>query len=433
MRRLFAALLIVAALAAAQEGRQPRVLEVFREFDRLAGQPLWPGFEPQNTAVEVFDGADTYLYHHPRPPEGFRALAAGIFVFSGQHESVRANTGTEVNGIPTATAEISRDSQRSNAELASLLIHETFHVYEKKAHPNWAANEAELFTYPLDDAGLLLQRRLETLALVRALQAKAAPDAACWTVAALLQRQERFAKMPPGAAAYERGIELNEGLAQYVEYQSIHRPAALTPDDFPLEQIRQRGYATGQVFALLLDHFAPPWKSQIGDTPLDSLLREHIPQAAGACAFSEQDAAAQREGAKREVKQLVASRAKRKQEFLDAPGWIITIVAGKEPLWPQGFDPWNVANLGNKEVLHSRWLKLGNSSGTIEVLNHASLTEAAGAHPLFNGVRKLIVTGLPQPKITEADGKVTVDVPGAHGSFAGAVERSGQTILIKLP
>src|SRR4051794_32412873 len=139
-----------------------QVLEVFREFDRIGAQPLWPGFEPTKTAVEVYDGTNTYLYHHPKPPEGFTPVAGapGVFMFPGQHDSVRANTGTELNGVPTATADISK-SKTTTREQAALLIHETFHVYEKKAHPKWAANEAELFTYPMDDPDLLFRRRDE--------------------------------------------------------------------------------------------------------------------------------------------------------------------------------------------------------------------------------------------------------------------------------
>ena len=72
MRRTLAALLLLVALATGQQ--PPNVVEVFREFDRIAAQPLWPGFEPRGIAVEVYDGANTYLYHHPKPPEGFVPL-----------------------------------------------------------------------------------------------------------------------------------------------------------------------------------------------------------------------------------------------------------------------------------------------------------------------------------------------------------------------
>ena len=433
MRNIVTALLLFFSLAPAQP--QPKVVQVFHEFGRISAQPLWPGFEPGTVPVEVFDGANTYLFHHPKPPEGFQPQegAAGVFVFPGQHDTVRANTGTEVNGVSTATADISKD-QRPPDEVASLLIHETFHVFQGKAHPKWGGNEMDLFTYPLDDADLLLERRLETLALLHALQAKRDSDSRCWSEAALAYRQQRFAKLPAGAVGYERGTELKEGLAQYVEYLSIHKAAALAPEDFPAGIVRQRGYATGQALALLLDRLGGEWKTHLDSgSSLDELLRARIGLAGKQCAIPRKDVAAHSQRAHSEVEQLVAGRAERKQEFLAAPGWRIELLAGKEPLWPQGFDPWNVSMLSPNEVLHSRWLKLGNGSGAIEVLNHASLTQGAGAHPIFNGVRRLTVTGLPEPKVTEAGGKVTVEAAGVKGTLAGTLERSDHAILIRLP
>src|SRR4051812_24970939 len=277
----FVALSFLFPLGAATQQPRPaagaQVLEVFREFDRIGAQPLWPGFEPTKTAVEVFDGTNTYLYHHPKPPEGFAPLAgaSGVFVFHGQHDSVRANTGTELNGVPTATADISK-SNSSTREQAALLIHETFHVYEKKAHPKWAANEGELFTYPFENVPVLTLRRLETHALVEALQAQDQRHGRCLTDLALQLRMKRAELMSAGAIAYERGIELNEGLAQYVEYRSIAKVPALKIADFPNELIRQRDYASGQAWALLLDRYEPGWEASADNGALDEKLREYL-------------------------------------------------------------------------------------------------------------------------------------------------------------
>ncbi|MBI2678598.1 MAG: hypothetical protein HYX28_07430 [Candidatus Koribacter versatilis] len=431
MRNVLAVVLLLATTAVAQT---PHVVEVFHEFDRIGAPPLWPGFEPTKTAVEVFDGTNTYLYHHPKPPEGFTPLAGapGVVVFAGQHDSVRANTGTELNAVPTATADLSK-SKATVREQAALLIHETFHVYEKQAHPKWAANEAELFTYPFEDAELLAVRRVETTELLAALNTKSDPQAMCAAIWPLDVRKQRFAKMTADAVAYERGIELNEGLAQYLEYKSIGRPYALTNADFPVEQIRQRAYATGQALAILLDRSGRDWKEAMDGKPLDVLLDESIKEDCGSL-FLEHDSPDVRQ-AEEDVRRLVASRQQRKRDFLSAPGWRIEIVAGKEPLWPQGFDPWNVSNLGDNNILHTRWAKMGNGAGVMEALDHASLTEGVGPHPLFNGAKRFIITGLAAPPtIHEKDGKLTIAAPGAKGSFTGAsVTTTGTTVVLRLP
>lgn len=428
-----AALLLCLGLASSLSGGAPGVLDVLREFDRLASQPLWPGFEPGKVPVEVYDGTRTYLVHHPKLPEGFQPVAnrPGTFIFEGRHDSVRANTGTELNGVPTATADLSKGI-KSTAAAAALLVHESFHVYQKAAHPGWTANEAELFTYPVDDARGLAQRRMETVALVRALQAKKDDDARCWARAALEARRTRFAALSEGAAAYERGIEKAEGLAQYVEDRAIRAPARLSEADFPAEEIRQRGYATGQAWAILLDRFGD-WKPGLGDTSLDAALRPRLAAEGRACALTEAETQAASARAEREVAEVVAGRGKRKSAFLAAPGWTVEVVAGSEPLWPQGFDPWNVANLGDHLVLHTRWMKVGNGSGSLEVLDRPSLTEGVGPHPLFNGARRLVVTGLPEPKVVATEGQVTVETEGAKGTFRARLEREGQKVRLLLP
>jgi hypothetical protein len=60
----------------------------------------------------------------------------------------------------------------------------------------------------------------------------------------------------------------------------------------------------------------------------------------------------------------------------------------------------------------------------------ASLTEPVGAHPLFEGVRRLIVTGLAEPRVSEADGKVTIEAAGVTASFGGAVERAANSLVL---
>jgi len=314
----------------------------------------------------------------------------------------------------------------------ALLVHECFHVHQKAAHPDWTANEAELFTYPVDDATILAERRQETLALVRALQARKDEDARCWARSALAVRGKRAASLPEGALAYERGIEKNEGLAQYVEDLSLHAGARLTDADFPAEEIRQRGYGTGQAWALLLDRFGD-WKAGLGATPLDEVLRARLGSEGAVCALSPDAIRSATARAERDAAEVLASRGTRRSAFLAAPGWTVEIVAGGEPLWPQGFDPWNVKNLGERVVLHTRWVKVGNGAGSVEVLDRPSLTEGLGPHPLFNGARRLVVTGLAEPALTEGEGQVGIEAKGLKGSFRGRVERGERRIRLLLP
>jgi hypothetical protein len=420
------------------------VYAVVEEVDRISARAaLWPGFDPRRVPLAIFDGRTTLLIRHPNPPAEFVSLSSrrGVYGFAGRHESVTANAPAKLNGVWTATAMLTFDKRRTPREQAALVIHEAFHVFQRERHADWAGNEAELFVYPFEDADALRLRRLETLALSRAEAVRAKDDAGCWATAALKFRAERFARIPAGSAAYERGTELNEGLASYVEALAAGREhrAGLPAEDFAAGEVRQRAYATGRALALLLDRFGPGWKQKLegGDKrTLDELLAASLPaHGAARCEIEPSVSQGARERARQDVAALIAKRESLRRDFLARPGWKLELVAAEgSPLFPQGFDPLNVERVGPREVLHTRWLKLGGAAGTIELINRASLTEGAGAHPLFNGVRRLTVTGLAaEPTISESGGKTTITSENLKAEFTGVeVTRSGQTLLVRL-
>jgi len=130
---------------------------------------------------------------------------------------------------------------------------------------------------------------------------------------------------------------------------------------------------------------------------------------------------------------LEKSRQARLGRFEGKEGWRVIVEAGNEPLWPQGFDPLNVERMDSARVLHTRFLKLGNAAGRMEMLNAEALTTGAGEHPLFQGVRRVELTGLALPDVTEADRNVTIKANGLDLEFAGArLTRDGNTLIVSI-
>ena len=429
------------------------VYAVIAEVDRIAAtQVLWPNFDPRRIPVEIYDGQTTLLFRHPAPPPEFTSLSSrqGVWAFPGRHETVTANAPAKLNNVLTATVMLKPGGKESLRERAALVIHETFHVFQRERYPKWSGDELQLFVYPFDDAELLALRRTESEALRRADTARKLPEARCWARLALSTRRARFARLTTGAANYERATELNEGLARYVEARAARRQTANLPaGEYPSADLRTRAYATGHALALLLERFAPDWTTRLAaaeNLSLDELLAAALPEkstparaadsSSGSCTLPESFMKSALKRAKEDVTSLSERRRVWRREFETLAGWkiIITADAGA-PLWPQGFDPLNVLRLGAREVLHTRYLKLGNDAGAIEILERRSLTEGAGEHPLFNGVRRLTLTGIvAEPSAQEAQGKTTISAANIKGEFRGArVERAGQTIHIILP
>lgn len=417
---------------------------VVAEADRLAARDLWPGFEPRKIPVAIYDGDHTLLFRHPDPPQGFHAVPGrqGVWAYAGRHPSVTANTSAELGGVQTATLMPSSGAVSREAR-AGVLVHEVFHVFQREHHPVWSANEAELFAYPVDDPDLLTLRRMESEALRRAIVVDDRELSGCWARAALDLRRQRFAALTAGSIAYERGTELNEGLATYIERRATGAPDStlLPAGEFVPEAVRQRGYQTGVAVARLLDRFSPTWRTvleQSDSTSLDVLLSSALAARGSSvptCTFTPAARDRIQAAAATDIRALHTRRAEQRRVFLEQPGWRLVIAAAGAPLFPKGFDPLNVQSVARGEVLHTRFLKLGNETGEIEVLGLAALTEAAGEHPLFNGVRTLTLTGLAsEPVITEANGVVMVNAGGAKMKLrGGTVERTGQTVTVRLP
>lgn len=141
-----------------------------------------------------------------------------------------------------------------------------------------------------------------------------------------------------------------------------------------------------------------------------------------------------RDRAARDVAALRDRRLERRRAFDVADGWRVVIESGA-PLFPQGFDPLNVLRLSAADVLHSRYVKVGNAAGGVEVIGAASVTEGIGAHPLFNGIRRLTVAGLAaEPSLADSAGTLTIGGAGLTGTLKGArVERGDHLVTIRLP
>jgi hypothetical protein len=420
--RIAAALLFL--LAWRSDAASP-VFALVEEFDRVAAQPLWPGFDARKTPLELYDGVNTYLFRHPAPPKEFTPVEGhpGFLVYAGRHSTMRADTSVEVGGAMTATFEFDRADTAS----AAALLHECFHVFQAREHPSWTANEAVLFTYPIDDGQALALVRLEMEAMSRALVAER-PE--CWAARVRALRQERFSRLPADAAAYERGTELHEGLAYYVEGMAAGRKEVRFRS-FEPGQVRLRLYVSGEALARLLDRLDPGWKSKIA-TSLDALLPESV---AGSCDFTAAERQAAEAQARTDVEKLERGRAEMIEAFEAQSGWRVTVeTASGKPLWLDGFDPMNVTRLSGRSILHKRWLKLHNDSGSLEILNHGSVTEAAGAHPLFNGVRQWRTAGLSaRPEVKQDGARVTVTSPGITIAFSNAeVDWHAESVTIRL-
>ena len=401
-----------------------------RLYERLAAsRTFWPGFDPLAIPLAIYDGKNTWLFRHPsRPPdfEGSPISSIRSDIREGRHPAVTANSSAEIGGVITATLLV--DGQRgrvTSAELAAIALHEAFHVFQRKHHPTWQANEGDLLLYPVEDAKLLALRRLETEALRRALATTNKARAACLGRLTVDYRTQRFAAMDSASVAYERGTELNEGLASYIQLLALGRTTVDIPrNGFAARDVRLRSYTIGPAIAFLLDRIRPRWQYSLEahdrqklDEVLAGALVGAVDSPNGGCAIPAAEVAAITRQAHRDAADVVTGRVARRKAFDTRTGSRVIIAAAEgKPLWPQGFDPLNIERVSDG-LLHTRFLSLGNDECKATAIDEDGvdmevLTESVGPHPLFNGVKRAVIAGLLNPVVTSNGDRVTIVTSG---------------------
>lgn len=204
----------------------------------------------------------------------------GVFVGLLPAEQNVANTAVEWSG--TRWTQMLWPLHAEPDARGTLIAHELFHRIQPQLKlPKLESGEnAHLDTL---DGRYWLQ--LEWRALARALQA--GDDAARRQAAgdALLFRAERY-RLFTDAAAQERELEQNEGLAEYtgVMAGNVTEQARVQAALHDLSAhvgspsfVRSFAYATGPAYGLLLDRYAAGWRQQLADgLRFDAKLRQAL-------------------------------------------------------------------------------------------------------------------------------------------------------------
>jgi len=249
-------------LAVAAWGQAPErdVSSVLRAIDEAGARQAWPEFRLADWPIAIFDGTQTLLLRHPSPPPEFTPLPGrpGVLATAGRYPAVAGNSTVEIGGVRTATIVATPGAPLDSILLA--YVEELFHVFWLRRHSNFRPNEMARYAYPVKDARNLRGVLAEDEALARALEAEGAAEAASWAARALEVRKERAGLLTDDDRAFETGLEMMEGTANYVARVVVGEKPAATAGRLragrPAEQLRWRYYDSGAAVCLLLDRLA---------------------------------------------------------------------------------------------------------------------------------------------------------------------------------
>jgi hypothetical protein len=317
------------------------ILEAAEVWELIAGPEnrIWPGWNASDTPILFYlPGEQDVLINHPRPPAGFvpydgpvRFPGGRILVRSGAStiQSDGQNTSIEIEGVPTLVVadplsnlrqrmrfllEESRPSAEkaqglSFSELSTdpydqlaFIVHEAFHVYQRRAAPAKGANEMLLLHYPVLSAENNVGFAQEGDALAAVLRSQSPSALRAAVVRWLAVRRQRRSTLPAEAVEYEDGVEFSEGLAKYAEYRLFEALEGRKPrpemwwaqgfrgygdltaqradlvdrmvrqmrgtvlvnnDPYGTAPVRMRLYYSGMAIGVVLDRLSAKWKDRI--------------------------------------------------------------------------------------------------------------------------------------------------------------------------
>lgn len=391
------------------------VMEVMKEHAGIAETNLWPGFDVREIPVAVYDSVNTWLFFADQPPEGFRQADhdTGVFVFEGQHPQVRGNSVVRFGETWTATSVLSNYSRRTGErytpkDLAGIIVHEQFHVFQRTKHPVWRQNDGILLFYPEETKEALFLRRIEKEAFKRAVLATDKEEITGWVLTALDYRKERLSMIPEPFGNYEKDLQRTEGLSDYIE--RIARGvdplnASNMTNGISPAGVRDLGYWEGRWIAMILDRLSPNWKSLLESN--DTLYLEEILESAMVDltfkkhAFSESEISLLRLESDKVFDDWQIRQIGEIDSYKNLPGFSLEISSNSSPLNIRIFEPLEIEILPDRAVFHRLIFSAANQKGTIRVLNHPCITFFDESFRLV----KLNINGLPEPPQVIAEEK----------------------------
>ncbi len=419
---LIFALLFTGKASLCQEQKPAPVADVFQVMEIAAGSrmnALWPDFAVSEIPILIFDGLKTYLFHSRTIPGGFVQADnhPGIGVYEGQHPQVQGNSIIRLGETWTATSILSAVSRRTSGrynlqDMAGIIVHEQFHVFQRTHHPRWRQNDGLLLRYPDETAAALLLRRTEKEAFRRGVVSDGSTEIAGWAKLALQCRQERLGRVAPPFALYEKELQRTEGLSDYIERVARGLDplnASTITNGIAPAGIRDLGYVEGRWIAMTLDKLLPGWKAILEKDDglfLEDILKIAVDESpAQPKAFSGGEIEAMKAAAKADFHNWQSRKKAEIDKFFAEPGPRIEIRSSANPFTIRLFEPLEMEILADGGVYHRAVFSAGNESGSLRVMNHPCLT-------WFNDefrVIKLMITGLKRaPEIIETENRLVL-------------------------
>ncbi len=427
--------LALAALALLHSQSAPApvtVREVHRQFLALAEATkdrIWPGFDAPRYVREA---ADVHSGDILRFSSDLSVAEPQVFM----------TVGADYVG------------KHSGEENLALLFHEAFHAFEGDARrrgSKWGAEDASLlFEYsdstPRNDALFSIECRH----LLAALEEGEAEGKRAGARRFLAVRRLRQGELEPRFVEFEKGLESNEGLAEYAGFRAVALAADLVLEGRlslpivrrsgeaflaetlrPLGEVgetgknpRRRFYFTGAAQGFLLDRLMPDWKGKVQDG--GAAVQDLLAEAVGPVEVEKASAAALEEaGYEKALASATEATGRRKEaarslrDSVLGRGGLKIVVEAPGGGFLRSFDPMNVVLVEGGVRVHTRMLQVGGPSNLKASFERASVQESK------EGRYTTVLDPTETAAVTVGARSLDLSKPGEHRGGRVTVEGPG--------
>lgn len=433
-------------LMAQEEAKKP-VADVFRIMELASGNninELWPGFRVDEIPVMVYDSVNTYLFNCDKPAGDFvrSGQDPGVWLYKGQYPLVRGNSITRMEDEWVATGVLSSYSRRTGErydlkDMAGIIVHEQFHIFQRTHHPGWLQNDGLLLIYPKETVEALLLRRMEKEAFKRAVVADTQEQITGWVKLGMKYRTERLGMVAYEFAHYENELQLSEGLSDYIEKRAReqHPLAAMDiTNGIAPAGIRDLGYVEGRWMAMILDRLRPGWKLHLEENDslyLEDILNDLLDESpAPMKEFETLETHRMRKLVEDDFNIWEAQKNTEIKEFMEMPGFSIELNSPDEPFVIRLFEPLEIEILDDGGVYHRLIFMAGNEQGNLRIRNHPCITWFNNAYQ----ITRLLINGLQnEPGIDQAAKKLVIKEEGIslEMNYSG-IERAEDHFIVEI-
>lgn len=364
------------------------VFDVIKVHSSLSSEKLWPGFDIKKIPVAIYDSADTFLFFSENPPEGFLPSDTnpGVFIYKGQHPLVRGNSIVKFGETWVATSVLSQFSRRtqekySARDLAGIIIHEQFHIFQRTRHNTWRANDGVLLFYPQESSESLFLRRIEKEAFKRAVTSNSESEMVAWALLGLEHRKKRLEILGHQYVIYEKELQRTEGLSDYIEKKARDLDplnASNITNGIAPAGVRDLGYVEGRWIAFILDKLNDEWKIKLEEKEnlfLEEILSDEIVKLSP---YPINFTAAEIEQIKNKAEKDLLEWGKKTNDeingYKNSPGYSFTIISNQDPFAIRIFEPLEIVILPDGSVYHRLIFSAQNGSGSFRFMNHSCIT-----------------------------------------------------------